>query len=274
MDVTSGGEYVALGSSFGAGPGLKPRAAGAPRASGRSDRNYAHLAATRLGLDLDLDLRDVTFSGATTADILKGTRARAAQVDAVGRSTRLVTITAGGNDVGYLPALTLASLPRPIRMLPQLRRRVAAFTDPNATEQRFDQLAHDLAGLLRTLRSRAPEATIVLVDYLTILPPAASAALATDRQLAVLRESPAADLTAWGRHVAQRLSSTFAAAATAEGCDFLPVGELSRDHHAWSAEPWTRRFHLSLRGGAPFHPTAAGMAAVADLLVDHLNPRP
>ncbi len=41
----------------------------------------------------------------------------------------------------------------------------------------------------------------------------------------------------------------------------------SAGHHAWSPEPWTRRFHLSLRGGAPYHPNAAGMAAVAELVL-------
>ena len=39
--------YVALGSSMAAGPGIGPRAAGAPRWSGRSARNYAHLVAER-----------------------------------------------------------------------------------------------------------------------------------------------------------------------------------------------------------------------------------
>ncbi len=33
---------------------------------------------------------------------------------------------------------------------------------------------------------------------------------------------------------------------------------------------WTRRFHLSLRGGAPYHPDAAGMAAVAELVLGTL----
>ncbi|MGH3189836.1 MAG: hypothetical protein ACRDOL_21740 [Streptosporangiaceae bacterium] len=41
----------------------------------------------------------------------------------------------------------------------------------------------------------------------------------------------------------------------------------SASHDAWSATPWTRRFRLSLRGGAPYHPNAAGMAAVADLVL-------
>jgi hypothetical protein len=46
---------------------------------------------------------------------------------------------------------------------------------------------------------------------------------------------------------------------------------MSADHHAWSAAPWTRRFHLSLRGGAPYHPNADGMAAVAGLVLTTLE---
>src|SRR6185312_3803696 len=44
--------YVALGSSMAAGPGIRPRAAGAPRRAGRSARNYPHLVAEQLSLDL------------------------------------------------------------------------------------------------------------------------------------------------------------------------------------------------------------------------------
>ncbi|MFG6504004.1 SGNH/GDSL hydrolase family protein [Microbacterium sp. P05] len=263
MAIPRGADYVAMGSSFAAGPGLKPRAAGAPRASGRSAGNYAHLVAARLGLSL----RDVTFSGATTEDILRGTRHRTAQIDAVTADTRLVTITAGGNDIGYLPALTFASLPWPLRALPVFRRRVAQFTDPTATDRRFQALSTSLASIVRELHARAPEAEIVLVDYLTILPAQSN----DDRRLEVLRSSPRGDLTRWGREVASRLTRTFASVAAAEGCVFLDVGELSREHHAWSSAAWTRRFHLSLRGGAPYHPDAAGMAAVAEMLIRRLE---
>ena len=263
MTLPVGSEYVAMGSSFGAGPGLKPRSAGAPRASGRSDSNYAHLVAARLGLTL----HDVTFSGATTDDILRGTPGRAAQIDSVTASTRLVTITAGGNDIGYLPALTLASLPWPLRALPRVRRRVAGFTDEAATDDRFRALGVSLTTMVREIRKRAPDARILLVDYLSILPPAGS----TDARTAVLQNSPYGDLTRWGRDVARRLSRTFETVAAAEGCGFVRVGELSREHHAWSSEPWTRRFQLSLRGGAPYHPDAAGMSAVAQMVVDDLD---
>ena len=103
--VPAGSRYVAMGSSFAAGPGIAPRAPSSPRRAGRSSGNYAHLVARALGLDL----QDVTYSGATTSDILQPSAAgQPAQLEAVTPDTRLVTITAGGNDVGFLPRLTLA----------------------------------------------------------------------------------------------------------------------------------------------------------------------
>jgi hypothetical protein len=60
-------------------------------------------------------------------------------------------------------------------------------------------------------------------------------------------------------------------AAQAAGWDYLAASAASAGHHAWSEEPWTRRFHLSLRGGAPYHPNAAGMAAIADLAAGMLT---
>ena len=101
--------YVALGSSMAAGPGIRPRAAGAPWASGRSARNYPHLVAERL----DLNLVDVTYSGATTTHVLSDNqRGAPPQIAALNGSEALVTVTIGGNDVGYIPLLMAAALPR------------------------------------------------------------------------------------------------------------------------------------------------------------------
>ena len=55
--------YVALGSSFAAGPGVDPIVV---PACGRSARNYPALVAERLGYDLV----DVTSGGATVDDVL------------------------------------------------------------------------------------------------------------------------------------------------------------------------------------------------------------
>jgi lysophospholipase L1-like esterase len=100
--------YVALGSSMAAGPGIPPRARDAPLRAARSAANYPHLVAERLGLDLV----DVTYSGATTANVLTdrqhGSPPQAGVLDG---SEVLVTVTIGGNDVGYAPLLTAAGLP-------------------------------------------------------------------------------------------------------------------------------------------------------------------
>jgi hypothetical protein len=98
--IPAGSHYVAIGSSYAAGPGIPKRAPGSPRLAGRSTGNYAHHVAGALSLDLE----DVTYSGATTADLLaRSAKGQAAQLDAVTPTTRRVTITAGGNDVGFLP---------------------------------------------------------------------------------------------------------------------------------------------------------------------------
>jgi lysophospholipase L1-like esterase len=260
-EIPAGSRYVAMGSSFAAGPGLPVRVPGSPRRAGRSASNYAHLAARALGLDL----HDVTYSGATTGDILGPSAAgQAAQLDAVTPATRLVTVTAGGNDVGYLPRLTLSSLPWPLRALPRVRAQVAGFGDPAVTDERFAGLGPSLQAIARGAREQAPECRVLFVDYLTILPPAGTGA----------GTPPPAAIADWGRSVAARLAATTRAAAEAAGAEYVAASVASAGHHAWSAAPWTRRFHLSLRGGAPYHPNAAGMAAVAGLVVAAVSGAP
>ena len=51
-----------------------------------------------------------------------------------------MTLTGGGNDVGWAPGILLSSLPRPIRAIPSVRRQLDSFADPDATELRFRAL--------------------------------------------------------------------------------------------------------------------------------------
>jgi hypothetical protein len=97
---------------------------------------------------------------------------------------------------------------------------------------------------------------VVFVDYLTLLPP--------DGVPAKPLSAADADL---GRHVGARLEEATAAAAQATGCELVPAGHASRDHHGWSAEPWAvgAGWPLPWRP-APFHPNAVGMRAVAELV--------
>jgi lysophospholipase L1-like esterase len=256
--------YVALGSSMAAGPGIRPRAAGAPWRAGRSARNYAHLVAEHAGLQLT----DVTYSGATTAHVLTDFQNGVPpQVTALDGSETLVTVTIGGNDVGYVPLLIAASLPKVLRNLPLLGRRVEELLDRSARDRALGEVFDELCQVGRTLRERAPRARIFFVDYLTLLPPSDEPAPPLSDEHAEL-----------GRHVAGSLERMTAAAAEATDCEVVHAAAASRDHHAWSADPWTvkpARFVVPLPGRpAPLHPSGAGMQAVADLVAELLAAQP
>ncbi len=246
--------YVALGSSMAAGPGIRPGAAGAPWGSGRSARNYAHLVADRL----NLDLADVTFSGATTAHVLTDRqRGVPPQIAALDGSESLVTVTIGGNDVGYVPLLMAASLPRWTRRVPLLGKRISELLDRDSRDRALASVADSLCAVGSALRQGAPRARILFVDYLTILPPHGAPA------------PPLSDADAdLGRHVAESLERLTADAAAATGCDVVRAAAASREHHAWSTDPWTTRPAVPLPGRpAPLHPNGAGMRAVAEMIV-------
>jgi hypothetical protein len=62
----AGAAYVAMGSSYAAGPGIGQSADTPPNRCARSATNAAHIFAQKVGLEL----KDVSCSGATTAHIL------------------------------------------------------------------------------------------------------------------------------------------------------------------------------------------------------------
>jgi len=256
--MTSAGRYVALGSSMAAGPGIRPRASGAPRGSGRSAVNYPHLVAGRLAYDL----HDVTFSGATTAHVLTDSqRGHPAQVDALDGTERLVTVTIGGNDVGYVPYLYAAGLPGFTTSLPLLGRLLRDALDPVARDEALAAVGASLAAVGLELRRRAPHATVVFVDYLTLLPPAGTTAPPLSAAHAEV-----------GRHIADTLKRHTETAAADTGCELIRASDASLDHHPWSADPWTTRLGLPVPGrAAPLHPNSVGMRAVADLIVTQLS---
>jgi lysophospholipase L1-like esterase len=250
--------YVAIGSSVAAGPGIKPRAPGAPTMAGRSAVNYPHLVAARLGYHLV----DVTYSGATTANVLTDAQNGAPpQLDALDGSEALVTVTIGGNDAGYVPMLMAAGLPKWVKALPAVGRAVREQLDPELRERALAQAAAGLKAVGRELRARAPMARVLFVDYVTLLPPQGTPA------------SPlAAADAALGRHVGDTLERLTAEAAAETGCELVRWSAASREHHPWSNDPWAARLGLPWPWRpAPMHPNAAGMRAAAELVVERLS---
>lgn len=252
--LPAGAKYVAMGSSFAAGPGLLPYVADAPARCGRSSRNYAHLLAARRGLSLV----DVTCSGATTAAVLTGWRELPPQVAAVDADTRLVTVTIGGNDLGYIGNLMSLSCIQLATRLGDPAGRCRPAADPGAGA--FDALPRAMADVAAAVRARAPNALLVFVDYPVVLPP---------RDLCdgtpLTREQADA-----ARALAVRLAAITEAAASAAGARLLKVSELSRGHDACAADPWMTGYPAPT-GAAAYHVTAPGMEAVARALDQMLD---
>ncbi|AKP58311.1 SGNH/GDSL hydrolase family protein [Mycobacteroides abscessus] len=252
------GRYVALGSSMAAGPGIMPRAQGSPRLAGRSARNYPHQIAERQGYQLV----DVTYSGATTAHILTDSHNDdPPQIDALDGTEELVTVTVGGNDVGYVPFLVAASLPRILHALPVVGRALDALLDPNKRKEACAVIGKSLRAVGEQVRDRSPRARVIFVDYLSLLPPEGQPAPPYTLQQSTT-----------GHRIAAALAAATAEAAQAAGCEIVHASTASADHHAWSARPWTTRPAIPWPWRpAPLHPNEDGMTAVADLVVALLN---
>ena len=105
----------------------------------------------------------MTYSGATTAHLLSDRQNGAPpQIDALDGpgGDLLVTITIGGNDVGYVPLLMAASLPGVLRRVPALR----ALLEPAARDAALAGVGAKLRAIGEAVRARAPQATVCFVD--------------------------------------------------------------------------------------------------------------
>lgn len=255
---------AALGSSFAAGPRIRPVE---DKAAGRSSRNYPHLLAQRFGALLT----DLTVSGATTANLLDTpqrmlSRRFAPQVHGVPPDADLVTITAGGNDLRYAVHLIQRGYAGRFAQNPLLRPLTGLLTRRGLTppaEQAVDAAVTNLVRVVEAVHARTKDARVLLVDYLTVLGPGTQPG----------PEAPFDRTTLDAlRQLGDHVSSLFTKAAQRSDAELVPMGELSRDHAVGSPEPWVTGMPVGPRPhGAPFHPNAAGMAAVANAVAERVG---
>lgn len=252
--------YVALGSSYAAGPGIPPLV---DRAADRSGRNYPHLLAARLGLDLV----DRTVSGATTATILdQGQETDLGvippQIDGITPDTDLVTITAGGNDLGYIGSfIDTAWQDRLGQQAPPILR---------PSPQAVDAASDGLTRIVAEARRRAPGCRVLLVDYLPILDPVPGADAGTEPDSVPAPFLPAHIPALVG--LQETLGQVFVQAARRSGAELVASADGEQGHGLGTSAPWVHPLiEDPARVGASFHPNAAGMAAVANRLVGLLR---
>jgi lysophospholipase L1-like esterase len=241
--------YVSMGSSFAAGAGIGPMQAGSPERCNRTVNNYASLIATRL----QLNLVDVSCGGASTDHILGNWNELPPQIDTVNVDTRLVTITIGGNDLGYVGWLFSSSCRHGVSAIPGPCRQA---TEP--TEMAYQRLDQNLREIASQIRKRAPKARIVFIQYVTLISKKPCALETLTPQDAVV-----------GKRIADRLSDITRKAALASGGIVLDADRVSLTHTPCSVTPWSNGLskNYDKAKGAPWHPNAAGHAAIADMLL-------
>lgn len=252
------GHYVSLGSSFAAGTALGGVKPDTPERCGRSPANYATLLASRLGLELT----DMACGGATTAHILGPWNELPPQINAVTPGTRLVTITIGGNDLGYVRNLVAASCD-PAQGISLGSRTLSCPTIKEPTEADYARTEENLRLIARTVKQRAPGARLIFIQYVRLVPDTACSGLKLS--------SGGAAIT---RSIGQRLAKLTARAAEAEGAEVLAADRLSVGHtpcakHPWSAGPQP----TGPAANAPWHPNMAGHAALAEALARQVGLR-
>ena len=244
--TASGLDYVAMGSSFAAGPGIPPTQSGSGAAAcARSDNNYPSVVAR----DTGANLTDASCSGATTANVLTDSQAgQPPQIDAVTSATQVVTVTIGGNDVDYLGSLDTYSC------LTGGGTNCGS-VDQAAINQTFGVLAGRIENVVTAVRSTAPQAHVYLVNYFTILPDSGAC---TNVPLT-------ADQLAFEHSIATRLADATSTAATATGATLVDLAAASHGHDACSADPWVETYRPAA-GRTPYHPNEEGMRAAASLV--------
>lgn len=245
-------QYVAMGSSFAAGIGLGPRAPGSPVACMRTLNGYPQ----QLARLLDLSLVDVSCSGATTGHVLRGGQYfQRAQLDAIGRTTELVTITTGGNDIRYVGDLSFLAARNAQSVSGWLMR--GFWNGPLQPGQRdYAKVRRDLVAFVAELRRRAPDARVVVVTYPTILPPSGTCARLN------INAEQAQDM----RDVGEQLAAVTRAAASDSGAILVDMHRMGADHHACSATPWVNGWIEAQ--GTQFHPTLLGARATAEAVAE------
>ncbi len=255
-------EYVALGDSWSAdvvvadtdGP---PDSTHAPTGCAQSHRNYPKLLAAALKVPV---FRDATCGSATTDDYyapqtgLPTGETNPPQFDRLTPTTDLVTVGIGGNDAGFAGAAMdcLSPLPQGARCK---EKYTAGGTDQLAVA--IEESEPKLVRALEEIRRRAPQARILMLDYLADIPEKGCYPVVpvSDSDMAYLHAT------------FDKLNAMVERAAVAGGAEFVDTYTPSLGHHV-CAPPRKRYVEglgiLSVNGVAvavPAHPNSAGAAS-------------
>lgn len=242
--------YVALGDSYSAASGVLPVDPTSPLCL-RSTANYPHDLAASTGAALT----DVTCGAAETKDFTGSQYPGVApQLDAVQRTTQLVTMTIGGNDgnvfIGAILACGAAGIAAAGQGSPCRDTYGSSFED-TVTHSTYPALV----GALRAVRTKAPGARVAILGYPWILP----------KTTGCFPQMPVASGDVpYLRHLQATLNSAVQRAAAATGATYVDLSRASEGHDA--CQPIGTRWIEPVVGGTNpviVHPNAYGEQQMA-----------
>ncbi len=251
--------YVSLGDSYAAGPFIPNPVF--PLGCLKSDHNYPGLAAPSIG-----SLRDPSCSGAKTDDMtnpqsIEIDGPNPPQFDSLDASTKVVSLTIGGNDIGFSEiaqsCITLNPFSSPCRdkYAPGDNDQIAA---------RIEATAPKVAAVLQGIQARSPAARVYLVNYPAIFPETGPGCW--PRMPVSYTDAP------YLRAKQRQLNAMLATQASVSGATLVDWYGASIGHDSCksSSVRWVEPL-VPNNPSAPIHPNLAGMQGAAGVLVKAVN---
>ncbi|QFG25989.1 SGNH/GDSL hydrolase family protein [Actinomadura sp. WMMB 499] len=271
IQAATRGGYVALGDSYSSGLGAERTVADRNPLNRCQRTSEAYYHGVANAFEFGRGSAFWACSGATTADILDGKGGERPQIDRIGRNTSLITISIGGNDVGFSKILAGCVIKLP-------------WSDA-CTEQGVDiagrmaELRQELPALIAKLRERAPRARIILMSYPKAFSEVDGAAgdniTVADQRWLNARTYELARLI---KRTAAEADAGIAASGAPGSVEFVDAYSAFAGHEAGSREPYMNGLTVDLSAfkaePRSFHPTVRGHDALAALFVEQIKKGP
>jgi lysophospholipase L1-like esterase len=242
--------YVALGDSYSSGEGNPPFMQPDTGCDRSVSKAWPELVASMFGIKLDL----LACSGATTAALTSTYDGQDPQLAALSslKAPSLVTITMGGNDLGF--AYVLGSCF--VGLSGNCTSALAGLEGTLA-----GGFGKHMTAVYKAIKAAAPGAHVLVVGYPQIIPSNPFSAIAHCPGII----NPI-DVVLM-HHIAGQLNSVLSHAAAAAGVSYVSTLNVLKGHELCTANSWVNSVGLSSGAG---HPTAQGQAMIAAAVEDYV----
>ncbi|WP_246236769.1 SGNH/GDSL hydrolase family protein [Actinomadura chibensis] len=271
LEAATSGAYVALGDSYSAGVGAEATVSDRNPLDRchRTSKAYYHEVAQAFRF-----ARGSAFwacSGATIKDLRDGRGGEPSQLGRLGADTSLVTLSIGGNDVGFAKVLAGCVI-----KLPWSKSCTGQGED---VAGRLAALRQTLPGLLDEIRARAPRARVIVMGY----PKAFSEVDGVGGDNISVSDQRWLNARAYdlGRLVQQSAAEADARIAARHGqgsVEYVDAYSAFAGHEVGSAAPYMNGLLLNLSAleaePRSYHPTVAGQHALAELFIEQVKKGP